>query len=230
MRLNFFKEFFDLIFPRNCELCGRNLFDFESVFCKICIGSLPKTLYHAMPYENDLMDKTRGLSKIGMAMSFLRFTKEGKSQKILHRLKYLNKPEIGIVLGKLYSRELLETGLSECWDTIVPVPLHALKHQRRGYNQSEEFAKGISQGLNIPFNNFLKRTKFTETQTKKSRMQRMENVEEVFDIVPNAPIAGLRILLVDDVITTGATLCSCANILLAKGAKTVDLATIAAGK
>jgi ComF family protein len=230
MRLHFFKDFFDLVFPRNCELCGRSLYDFETGFCKICIGSLPKTLYHAMPYENDLTDKIKGLTKAGMAMSFLRFTKEGESQKILHRLKYRNKPEIGIELGKLYARELAGAGLSDSWDSIVPVPLHTLKHQRRGYNQSEEFAKGISEGLNLPFNNFLERKKFTETQTKKSRIQRMENVEVVFSIVSNTSISGLRILLVDDVITTGATLCSCANVLLANGAKTVDLATIAAGK
>lgn len=230
MRLQFFKDFFDLVFPRNCELCGRNLFDFETGFCKICIGLLPKTSYHIMPYENDLTDKIKGLSKVGMAMSFLRFTKEGESQKILHLLKYRNKPEIGLKLGRLYARELSEAGLSGSWDTIIPVPLHALKLQRRGYNQSEEFAKGISEGLNLPVNNFLERRKFTETQTKKSRIQRMENVEEVFTLVPNTSISGLRILLVDDVITTGATLCSCANVLLANGAKTVDLATIAAGK
>lgn len=230
MRLHYLKDFFDLIFPRNCDLCGRNLFDFETDLCKICIGSLPKTLYHAMPYENDLTDKIKGLSKIGMAMSFLRFTKAGQSQKILHLLKYRNKPEIGIKIGKLYAHQLVEAGLSASWDIIVPVPLHPLKHRRRGYNQSEEFGKGISEGLNLPCYNYLERKKFTETQTKKSRIERMENVEEVFAILSNKSVSGLRILLVDDVITTGATLCSCANVLLANGAKTVDLATIAAGK
>ncbi len=230
MRLDYFKDFFDLIFPRNCEICGRNLFDFEKDFCKICIGSLPRTLYHLMPYENDLTDKIKGLSNVGMAMSFLRYTKEGKSQKILQLLKYRNKPEIGKKIGKLYAEELAKAGLSAFWDTIVPVPLHVVKQQRRGYNQSEEFAKGISEGLNIPWENLLTRRKFTETQTKKSRIQRMENVEEVFAIATTKSVVGLRILLVDDVITTGATLCSCANALLANGAKTVDLATIAAGK
>ncbi len=230
MRLHFFKDFFDLIYPRNCSLCGRSLFDFEVCFCRICIGTLPRTLYHRMPTENDLTDKIKGLSNVGMAMSFLRFTSGGQSQKILHRLKYRNKPEIAEKLGKLYAQDLIEANFKNCWDLIVPVPLHPVKLLRRGYNQSEQFAKGLSEGLEVDYENALERKKFTETQTKKSRLQRMENVEDVFQISVGHSISNLRILLVDDVITTGATLCSCANVLLANGAKTVDLASIAAGK
>lgn len=228
MRLLFFKDFFDLIFPRTCDLCGRNLFDFESCLCKICIGTLPRTLYHAMPSENDLTQKIKGIANVGMAMSFLRFTKNGQSQKILHCLKYRNKPKLGIQLGELYSNQLNEVELTNNWDVIVPVPLHPIKKYRRGYNQSEEFAKGLSHGLQLPIEEMLERKKFTETQTKKTRIQRMENVDEVFALT--RPTDGRRILLVDDVMTTGATLCSCANVLLANGAKTVDLITIAAGK
>ncbi|MBN3521231.1 ComF family protein [Algoriphagus lutimaris] len=228
MRLLFIKDFFDLIFPRTCDLCGRNLFDFESCLCKICIGTLPKTLYHLMPSENDLIQKIKGIANVGMTMSFLRFTKNGQSQKILHCLKYRNKPKLGIQLGELYSYQLNEVDLTKNWDVIVPVPLHPIKKYRRGYNQSEEFAKGLSNGLKLPMEELLERKKFTETQTKKTRIQRMENVDEVFVLA--RPTDGRRILLVDDVITTGATLCSCANVLLANGAKTVDLITIAAGK
>lgn len=228
MRLLFFKDFLDLVFPRNCDLCGRSLFDFEGCLCKICVGTLPKTLYHAFPDDNDLTQKVKGLSNIGMAMSFLRFTKDGQSQKILHQLKYRNKPELGVFLGKLYAQELNEFQFSKCWDVITTIPLHPVKKLRRGYNQSEEFAKGLSEGLKISQKNYLERRKFTETQTKKSRIQRMSNVEDVFEV--NTTVDGLRILLVDDVITTGATLCSGANMLLASGAKSVDLITIAAGK
>lgn len=228
MRLLYFKDFFDLIFPRTCDLCGRNLFDFESCLCKICVGTLPKTLYHVMPSENDLIQKIKGIADVGMAMSFLRFTKNSQSQKILHSLKYRNKPKLGIRLGELYSNQLNEAGLACYWDVIVPVPLHPIKKYRRGYNQSEEFAKGLSKGLDLPMEEFLQRNKFTETQTKKSRIERMDNVDDVFSLI--RPADGKRILLVDDVMTTGATLCSCANVLLANGAKTVDLITIAAGK
>ncbi|WP_371454719.1 ComF family protein [Algoriphagus sp. A40] len=162
-------------------------------------------------------------------MAFLRFSKKGQSQKLLHQLKYRNKPEIGEEMGRLYGLSLANHGYQKEWDVIVPVPLHPMKQKRRGYNQSEKFGVGLSKSLGIKLENFLERKKFTETQTKKSRLQRLDNVEEVFDLKANEEISGLRILLVDDVITTGATLCACANVLLANGAKTVDLATIAAG-
>ena len=183
-----------------------------------------------MPSDNDLTEKLKGLTQINKAMAFLRFTKEGMSQKILHKLKYRNKPQIGIKLGNLYGQELFKTGFAEDWDLIIPVPLHPMKQRRRGYNQSEEFAKGLSEAMNIPWKPLLIREKFTETQTKKSRIQRMSNVEDVFKVNTQESPNGLKILLVDDVITTGATLCACANVLLANGAKTVDLVTIAAGK
>ena len=166
---------------------------------------------------------------IHRAIAFIRFTKKGKSQKLLHLLKYKNKPEIGLEMGRLYGITLKENGFSNEWDVIVPVPLHPIKQKRRGYNQSEKFASGLSSELGIPAQELLVRKKFTETQTKKSRLQRLENVDEVFGLAENLNGMVLRVLLVDDVITTGATLCVCANVLLAYGAKHVDLATIAAG-
>ncbi|WP_338224845.1 ComF family protein [Algoriphagus confluentis] len=144
-------------------------------------------------------------------------------------MKYRNQPELGEELGRLYARVLITAGYQNVWDAVVPVPLHPLKLKRRGYNQSAEFAKGLAQILEIQVFNCLERRKFTETQTKKSRLQRMENVDEVFALPQGISVSGLKLLLVDDVITTGATLCSCANVLWASGAKAVDLATIAAG-
>ncbi|WP_336246174.1 ComF family protein [Cognataquiflexum nitidum] len=171
-----------------------------------------------------------GLTKPNLAMSFLRFSKKGASQSLLHQLKYKNKPEIGIELGRLYGNILRQSGFSQNWDHIVPVPLHPLKKKKRGYNQSEQFAKGLSEALNIPVALSLIRVQFTETQTRKSRMERIENVAEVFDVDSLDEIKGKRLLLVDDVMTTGATLITCANVLLEKGSKAVDLAVIAAGK
>lgn len=185
--------------------------------------------FHLRPFDNELSSKIRGLFQVNRVMAFLRFSKKGQSQKLLHQLKYRNKPEIGEEMGRLYGLSLANYGYQNEWDVIVPVPLHPMKQKRRGYNQSEKFGIGLSKSLNIKMENFLERKKFTETQTKKSRLQRLDNVEEVFDLKVNEEISGLRILLVDDVITTGATLCACANVLLANGAKTVDLATIAAG-
>lgn len=229
MRLFFVKDFLDLVFPRNCLLCGRSLYDHESSLCTICKGTLPVTSYHLRPIDNDLCDKVKGLSNVGMVMAYLKFTKGGNSQKLLHQLKYRNKPQLAQELGSMYGKMLKDNGFEKCWDIIVPVPLHPLKQSRRGYNQSEQFGLGLSQALSVKIDNGLVRGKFTDTQTQKSRLQRMDNMDEVFQISPYSSISNKSILLVDDVMTTGATLCACANVLLANDAKNVDLATIAAG-
>lgn len=229
MRLLFLNDFLDLIFPRNCPLCGRSLFDFEPCLCTICQGTLPVANFHLRPYDNELTTKIRGLTQVNRVMAFLRFAKKGKSQKLLHQLKYRNKPEIGVEMGRLFGLSLVLHGYQKEWDVIVPVPLHPMKQKRRGYNQSEKFGDGLAESLGVKQENLLERRKYTDTQTKKSRLQRLDNVEEVFDIRKSEGVSGLRILLIDDVITTGATLCACANVLLANGAKHVDLATIAAG-
>lgn len=229
MRLFFWKDFIDLIFPRNCALCKRALFDFEPCLCTICQGMLPKANFHLRPFDNELTSKLQGLMPVHRVMAFLRFTKKGKSQTLLHLLKYKNKPELGEELGRLYGQSLLDNGFGGTWDVLVAVPLHPLKKQRRGYNQSECFARGLSKVLGIPYRELLVRKKFTTTQTNKSRLERLENVEEVFALNEGQVTQGLRILLVDDILTTGATLCCCAQTLLQGGAKHVDLATIAAG-
>ena len=229
MRLFFWKDFIDLIFPRNCALCKRALFDFEPCLCTICQGMLPRANFHLRPFDNELTSKLQGLMPVHRVMAFLRFTKNGKSQTLLHLLKYKNKPELGEELGRLYGQSLLDNRFGGAWDVLVAVPLHALKKQRRGYNQSECFARGLSKVMGIPYRELLVRKKFTTTQTNKSRLERLENVEEVFALNEGQVTQGLRILLVDDILTTGATLCGCAQTLLQGGAKHVDLATIAAG-
>ena len=229
MRLFFWKDFIDLIFPRNCPLCKRALFDFEPCLCTICQGMLPRANFHLHPFDNELTSKLQGLMPVHRVMAFLRFTKKGKSQALLHLLKYKNKPELGEELGRLYGLSLLEKGFAGFWDVLVAVPLHPLKKQRRGYNQSECFARGLSKVLGIPYRELLVRRKFTATQTNKSRLERLENVDDVFALNQGQVTQGLRILLVDDILTTGATLCACAQTLLQGGAKHVDLATIAAG-
>ncbi|WP_373496576.1 ComF family protein [Aquiflexum sp.] len=171
-----------------------------------------------------------GLTHPNLVMSFLRFTKKGVSQSLLHQLKYKNRPEVGVELGRIYGSILLSNNFQENWDQITPVPLHPLKQKRRGYNQSEQFANGLSETLEIPVISSLVRVQFTETQTKKSRIERIENVSQVFGIRKESQLEGKRILLVDDVMTTGATLVSCANMLYDQKAITVDLAVIAAGK
>ena len=229
MSLFFWKDFVDLIFPRLCPLCRRALFDFEPCLCTICQGTLPRANFHLRAEDNELTSKLRGLYPVHRAMAFLRFTKKGNSQALLHLLKYKNKPELAEDLGRLYGLSLTRSGYLNQWDIIVPVPLHALKKQRRGYNQSEQFALGLSRSLGIPAEKLLLRIKNTPTQTRKSRLERQSNVDEVFALKSGKKVTGKRVLLVDDVLTTGATLGACARVLWADGANLVDLATIAAG-
>ena len=230
MRFTLYEDFLALVFPRTCCVCKRSLFEFENHLCKICISRLPITNYHLRPQNNDLKTKILGLTEVNQALSFLRFTKKGISQRILHQLKYRNRPELGNEIGKLYGFLLLEYGYLRYWDAVVPVPLHPIKLTRRGYNQSERFAKGLSEILLSPLNTQLERVKYTETQTNKSRLQRWENVETVFCLKNLEGIRNQKILWVDDVMTTGATLSACSNTLLKAGAQSVDVAVIAAGK
>lgn len=230
MRFTMYEDFLALVFPKTCCVCKRSLFDFENQLCKVCIANLPITNYHLRPQNNDLKVKIMGLAEVNFVLSFLRFSKKGMSQRILHQLKYKHKPELGNVMGRLYAYLLLEQGFTDHWEAVVPVPLHPVKLKRRGYNQSERFAEGLAEILDIPLCNSLKRLKFTETQTNKTRVQRWENVEDVFQVTSGEPIIKKKILLVDDVMTTGATLAVCSNTLLRSGVLSVDIAVIAAGK
>ncbi len=149
-------------------------------------------------------------------------------QLLLQLLKYKHKPVIGKVLGRRYGALLKETHLSNTFDLIVPVPLHSSRLWQRGYNQSDFFAQGLSEALNIPWSNqYLKRTKRTGTQTKKSRLERLKSMEDAFCVTNTTEIRCQHILLVDDVITTGATLEACGMALLVAGIQELSVATIA---
>mgnify|MGYP001627179974 CR=1 FL=1 len=228
MRFPVINDFLGLVFPKTCCVCSRSLFEFEQQICKVCLSRLPLTIHHLHPQENDLTVKIKGLTHTDFVISMLRFTKRGMSQKLLHQLKYKNKPEVGIELGQIYGSMIHTLSESRGWTQLTSVPLHPLKQQRRGYNQSEQFAIGLSKSLGIPVKEVLQRTAFTESQTNKSRIQRMNNVAEVFKL--KTSVEGERVLLVDDVMTTGATLISCAELLFRNKATQVDMVVIAAGK
>ncbi|WP_246205934.1 ComF family protein [Fulvivirga aurantia] len=164
-------------------------------------------------------------------MAYYKFERKGRLQRVLHQLKYSNRPEVGNLIGEWYGRELEDLELPNLYDVIVPVPLHKTKLRRRGYNQSAQFAEGLSKSLNIPIDlSLLKRTKKTATQTKKTRVERWQNVEEIFKVSKKKKLTDLRVILVDDVITTGSTIESCAIALLGAGAASVGVIAIAAAK
>jgi ComF family protein len=187
---------------------------------------MPQTNYHLDP-ANSLMKRFGGRLPVDMICALFRFTKNGRIQHLLHQLKYKNHPEIGVLLGELYGTKLAPT-LQKTIDLILPVPLHPSRLRRRGYNQSGKFAEGLSTILSVPYSDELICRKIkTLTQTRKSKLQRWENVENVFAIQAPREISGRHILLVDDVITTGATIEACGQMLLDGGCNSLSIACIA---
>ncbi len=225
-----FNDFLSLIYPNFCEACRRPLVKGEDIICTHCISDLPRSDDH-LYLENPLFIKFRGRVPIVWASAFLKFQKKGKVQRLLHSFKYRARPDIGVKLGKVYAHELLRTNAIGELDLIVPVPLHKARQRQRGYNQSERWAAGLGEVFSVPVgNDVLHRTHKTETQTKRTKLRRWENVVEAFEAKAKDQIADKRILLVDDVVTTGATLEACAHALIQSGCKSVSIACLAAAK
>ncbi len=217
-----------ILFPDNCLACGGAIEHGEKHICSVCRMNFPRTNFH-LDKKNVLAQKFWGRTKIEYSIAYLFFKKQGEVQSMLHYLKYKNSPEVGTIMGNWYGQELLDNNFYKNFDVIIPVPLHPKKLKKRGYNQSAYFGNGLAEVWKIPhLENGLEKVTNTKSQTKKSREERYNNMMAGF-IVPNpSKIQDKNILIVDDVITTGATLEACANLLLKNGAKTVSIATIAA--
>ncbi|MCZ4224385.1 ComF family protein [Pedobacter rhodius] len=216
-----------LLFPNLCNACGITLFQSEYLICTKCLYDLPFTDYH-IHAENRIAKQLWGRLPLNAAMAMLYFRKGAKVQNLIHNLKYNNKTDVGVMLGNLLGERLKASPLYENVDLIVPVPLHQKKLRSRGYNQSTFIAAGASEKMDINFSEaILIRNIATETQTKKSRYNRYENMKAVFKIQNPGKIKDKHILLIDDVVTTGATLEACASALLDSGASKVSLAALA---
>ena len=222
-------DFLALFFPQACLACQDLLVAGEQHLCTTCRAELPYTHYHLLPPDqNPLGRRFWGKLPVAHTLSYLRFLRHGRVQHLLHQLKYRGQEDVGKALGQLYGAELAEAGLGAGFDLIVPVPLHRRKLARRGYNQADAFAAGLAAALPCPWSAAaLRRTEHTVSQTRKSRTERWQNVATVFEVANPHEVAGRHILLVDDVLTTGATLEACGAALLAAGAKAISIATIA---
>ena len=223
--LNLFSDFISLFYPNYCYGCKGTLVKGEDTLCTRCLFDLPKTNYH-LADSSPIKERLSGRLHLDYALAFLKFRKEGIVQHLLHELKYNNRPEVGIRLGKQYGKELKENCI-DAFDVIVPVPLHESRRRKRGYNQSSMFAEGLSESLGIAWDESISlRTSSTTTQTKKTKAERWNNVKDVFAVRNTEDIKNKRILLVDDVITTGATIEACGRHLLDQGC-TLSIACIA---
>jgi ComF family protein len=219
------QDFVQLFFPRICVGCERPLLRGEHWLCSHCLLDLPATNYHRW-LGNPVYERLLGRLPVTSAQAFLHFRKDSIAQRLLHELKYNGQPELGVFLGRVYG-ERLTSETRERWDAIVPVPLHPTRQRRRTYNQSERFATGLAEQVDAPVAQLLVREQATETQTRKDRAHRWENMQHAFCVADAAAVTGKRILLVDDVITTGATLEACGHKLWAAGCAALSIACIA---
>lgn len=220
-------DFMSLIYPRTCEACEQVLFEHEQFICNACQVTLPKSNYHLNP-NNPIIMALGGRVPVKNATCLFEFEKQGRVQKLLHVLKYEDQQALGEFMGKQFYQRLTSSSFFEGIDVIVPVPLHPNKLKQRGYNQSACFAKGISDASGIPVNtSVLQRSGETSTQTKKKKFERWENVGSVFTLTDHAFFQNKHILLVDDVITTGATIEGCWQALKEVDHMALSLASIA---
>lgn len=216
-----------LFYPRICAGCDAHLMQKEENLCLKCLHSLPKTYY--WDYKvNPVEQLFFGRLQFSSACAFLHFEKGSITQELMHRLKYQGKKSVGKELGKAFGHTLKEKHWFTDADVIVPVPLHPSKELRRGYNQSNYIADGISEAMDIPSRSkWMKRIRMTDTQTRKSRFDRSENVQDVFEIENPELLRDKNVILVDDVVTTGATLEAAGMCLKEAGIARLYIATIA---
>ncbi|HEX7368022.1 MAG TPA: phosphoribosyltransferase family protein [Pelobium sp.] len=222
----YLSDFGSLLFPEICQACGTSLSKKEQHFCTTCLHQLPYTNFH-LNADNRLAKQFWGRVNISSAAAFLYFNKGGQVQNIMHQLKYNNQPQVGLAVGNLYAHELKNIDIYHQADAILPVPLHPHKIEKRGYNQSEQFAMGLSEVLNVPvYTDVLSRNADRESQAKQNRSHRFDNMQKVFSASANG-VNFENVLLVDDTITTGATLEACVIALQDTGVKNIHILGIA---
>ncbi|MEM7369054.1 MAG: ComF family protein [Bacteroidota bacterium] len=196
-----------LFVSNTCYGCDNELTIQERCICLDCLSQIEETQFHSTPDTNELYYRLAGRVPLAGASALFYFDKGGRLQKIIQQLKYDSAPQIGTFLGAHYGKILQDTPFIKQSDVILPVPLHFIRHQSRGYNQAERFAKGMAQISGIPVKtNLLQRVRRTKYQAKQLGTARWENVKGAFKVKGSLPE---RILLLDDVITTGATIGSC---------------------
>ncbi|SHE44747.1 comF family protein [Bacteroides faecichinchillae] len=220
-------SFLSLLFPRCCLVCGRPLAKGEECICTMCNINLPRTNYH-LQEDNPVEQLFWGKVPLERATSFFFYRKGSDFRQILHQLKYGGRKELGATMGRYMASELLPSGFFKGIDVIIPVPLHKKKQQLRGYNQSEWIVRGIAAvtGISVNTESIIRR-KNTETQTRKSTFERWENVDGIFELHSSEHLPGKHVLIVDDVLTTGATTVACASALMEVQGIRISILTLA---
>ena len=227
MRIGFVNSLLELFYPSVCAACGNPLFRWEHLVCTHCRSFLPKTGYELNP-DNPLARLFYGKVQLKAVTACFFFSKDGKVQGLIHELKYRNNAEAGVFLGQELGISIKEAPLFQDLDYLIPIPLHPKRERERGYNQSMMIAQGIAEVTSIPIGgDFLYRKVHTATQTHKSKEERWHNVKDIFGLRHAEQLKGKSVLLIDDVLTTGSPLESCARVLSTVLAITISCATAA---
>jgi ComF family protein len=227
LQISFSRSLLHLFFPYTCCGCGSDLVGEEILLCMYCQAGMPFTRFEFFP-SNPVEKIFWGRAEIQAASAHFFFTSGSAIQHSLHLLKYKGRKDIGLYFGRRMGTALNQSGRFNQCEIIIPLPLYATREKKRGYNQAELLAEGLSQKMNLPvICDVVFRRKKTETQTHKSRIQRWKNMESTFEIRDPRKISGKHILLVDDVVTTGATLEACARVMLAVPGIRVSIACLA---
>ncbi|MEP7321407.1 MAG: ComF family protein [Saprospiraceae bacterium] len=218
----------ELFFPHICLACEEHRAIKNHLFCVRCAYEIKPTEHWQLP-NNEFTQKFIGRIPLVYGASLYKFYPGGLFQKVIHKLKYQSRPEIGVHLGRIAGKQI--TAHWSKPDLIIPVPIHPKKMWKRGYNQAERIASGMAEILDIPIlDNILVKKSMTQSQTGFHRMERMKNVENAYDVNHIQKIRSRHILLVDDVLTTGATLEACAIPLLQVADIKLSMVTLAMGQ
>ena len=221
----------DILMPRSCPVCGKVLSAHEKHICDACMLNLPRTGLHEHQF-NAMEQLFAGKTPIERATGYFFYEKNNRFAAILHRLKYHNDPKLGEWLAGKFAKEIAASGFFDGIDVIIPIPLHKSKLIKRGYNQSEYIARGISNATGIPIDTgIICAIKPHATQTRKGMYERYINSIGIFGIKHPERIVGKHVLIVDDVVTTGATIISCATLMNSEiSGITVSAATLAVAR
>ncbi len=208
------RRLLDFITPRACVVCGKRLSPVDEVLCPACVLHLPRTGFQRSPEDNEMARLFWGIIPVERAAALCYYAPGGELARAVYELKYRGRPDVGEALGRLMATEMQHDGFFEDIDMLVPLPLTPKRRRQRGYNQSRMLALGISEVTRLPlFDDVVCRTVFKGSQTQLSRWERRENVENVFQLRDADGLRGRHVLLIDDIVTTGATITACARVL-----------------
>lgn len=215
-----------LAFPHVCEGCGTDSLQEDHLLCLRCLSTLPATNFSPYP-ENPIEQMFWGRMAVDSATALYYFTKGSMMQELVHQVKYRSNKQLGLYLGELMGSALVESTRFTSVDALIPLPLHPSKEHKRGYNQSALLCEGIARVMRKPIlTDVVARPEETETQTKKNRVERWQNMQGKFKLVDASAIEGKHVLLIDDVITTGATLEACGREILEAKNLRLSVATL----